>query len=51
MIQFTKEAWEHYLYWQKNDKTRYHVHPNSLSLYDFYGNARIAAISDFNTKS
>lgn len=22
MIQFTKEAWEHYLYWQKNDKTK-----------------------------
>lgn len=20
MIHFTKEAWEHYLYWQKNDK-------------------------------
>ena len=22
MIQFTKEAWEHYLYWQKTDKTK-----------------------------
>jgi toxin YoeB len=22
MIQFTKEAWEHYLYWQKIDKAK-----------------------------
>ena len=22
MIQFTKEAWEHYLYWQKTEKTK-----------------------------
>ncbi len=22
MIQFTKEAWEHYLYWQKTDKNK-----------------------------